>query len=79
MVGRRRFLSLDCTSIRSSAELVVELSPTTITSVILELTLLLAGLADSLRLAPTDGPAIIVTLTSDNRTSKAAAIQSGDG
>lgn len=78
MVGKR-FLSLSCESIRSSTEIVVELQQAVVAAMALELTLLLAGLAESLRIQPNRGPVISLKLLVDDFISKAVVSQAADG
>lgn len=79
MVAVRRFLALDCESVQGSREAVIELPQAALANVALELTLLIAGLAEALRLQPSKGPAISVTLLADDCVTKAVVTSASDG
>jgi hypothetical protein len=71
MVVSKRFLSLPGESLVGAGEVVIELKQGVIGSFALELALLLSGLVQSLRIQPSKGPQLLVTLTDGERVSKA--------
>jgi len=71
MAVSKRFLSLPGESLMGAGEVVIELKQGVIGSFALELALLLSGLVQSLRIQPTKGPQLLVTLTDSDRISKA--------
>lgn len=79
MVAVRRFLALATDALLGATEVVIELNQPAVAAVALELTLLLLGLAESLRLAPKSGPTIFLRLLGDKRASKAGAALGSDG
>jgi hypothetical protein len=78
MVAIRRFLSLPGESLLGPTEVVIELQQCAVASVALELALLLAGLVESLRLRPSAGPTILLTLIDNDRIAKAVVAHCPD-
>lgn len=79
MVATRRFLALAGDSLGGESEVILELKPSDIPHFALELTLLLEGLADSLRLQPSSGPSVMISMIPSDRVSKARVDVTPDG
>jgi hypothetical protein len=75
----KRFLSLASESLIDAAEIVIELDPPAVSSLALELALLLGGLANSLRVQSSKGPTLRLTLMDDDRVAQAVATRESDG
>jgi hypothetical protein len=79
MVSARRFVSLSGEALLSETEVVLELGGDSVATVALELTLVLEGLADSLRLSSRAGPSVVVSENSGDRVAKAEVARAADG
>lgn len=79
MVALQRFLPVTGESLLSSTEVVIELPQEAVSSVALEMTLLIAGLAETLRIQPTRGPSVLFRLLAGDRVSKAVVTRHADG
>ena len=71
MVADKRFLSLAGECLMGANEIVIEVKHDFVGSLALELTLLLSGLIESLRIRPDKGCQLVLTLTDSDRISKA--------
>jgi hypothetical protein len=78
MVTVKRFLSLASESLMGTTETVIELKQAAVGSIALEVALLLAGMVQSLRIRPSKGPQLIVTLIDSDRISKAVVTREPD-
>lgn len=78
MVAVKRFLSLASESLMSSNELVIELKQAAIGSFALELALLIAGLVQSVRIRPSRGAPLLLTLADNDRAAKAVVAREPD-
>jgi hypothetical protein len=78
-VAARRFVSLSGEALLNEAEVVLELDGDSINTVALELTLLLEGLANSLRLSPRTGPGVLISAFSGDLVAKAEVGRAADG
>lgn len=75
----KRFMSVTSEALLSAAEIVIELSPSAVASLALEFALLLEGMAFSLRIRPSKGPTLLLSLTNDDKVSKGAVTRESDG
>jgi len=75
----RRFLSLKSASRTSNGEIVVEILHSEIPILVVEVALLLYGLAETLRLHPVSGPSALLTLQPGDQVSRAIVERSRDG
>lgn len=79
MVAVRRFLSLPGECLASATEAVIEVPLPLVAGMALELTLLLEGLSESLRLRPSAGPMLVLTMLDKDNVSKAIATKDDAG
>jgi hypothetical protein len=78
MVAVKRFLTLASESLMSANEVVIELKQAAIGSFALELALLIAGLVQSLRIRPSRGAPLLLTLIDRDRVAKAVVAREPD-
>jgi hypothetical protein len=75
----KRFLPLACESLLGPGDIVIELQQAVVANMALEITLLMSGSTESLRLQPSRGPAVYLRLTAEGPVGKAAVARAPDG